>query len=726
MGWGCASRSDAKVEPLGPAALPVLIVRAYPRAPAMSAPLVRAPSPDSVPAQHIRGESDSPAAKTAEAGLKAPTATVLAFLALGLCNVVGWLLGGWGTSSDAGAASAATPWRVRVEAALFDGSHFLLAALVAWVLIAAACTARGRLGRSRTANGYARAANLAAVYGVASCLGAWLLPIDLTNYSQRQTFASPAIALALGVALVAGSIPAAVASGWLLRRPWGRLVAGGVLLVAAIVNAVVLPNDYFVMHLFAALSAAGVAASAWTGAKLPSAPTWARRAGWATAVGLALTGVVLQPSARAATTLATSTASVMSLWVARARSAVLQESAATAGDRSNDPWFRHRGEAPDVPPSGAPLLGPSPLVILITIDSLRADVVHSGQYDEKLPTLAALRERAVWFSNARASGTLTKTSLSGMMMGIHFSQQYWVDTGRYYTVGQDETKRFPTFLRQAGVRTINYRSIGWVRNGNILNGFAEDVYVPPPGKHYYTPSKPLFAKLLPRIEALGQEPAFIYAHLSDPHAPYNLGGTKGSPFERYLAEVAVVDKQLRRLVRLLEKTGLMSRTLLIVSADHGEAFGEHDSRTHGTTLYDEVLRVPLLFVFPGATPRRVDEQVTLLDVGPTVLDVFGLPTPGYMMGESLAPFLRGETPVLTRPILAENRLVQAWITRDRKKLIWDTQSGRKELYDLEADPAELDNLADDAEALAQPLADLKGFMETHRLRKEGYRTPYVR
>lgn len=170
----------------------------------------------------------------------------------------------------------------------------------------------------------------------------------------------------------------------------------------------------------------------------------------------------------------------------------------------------------------------------------------------------------------------------------------------------------------------------------------------------------------------------------------------------------------------------MSRTLLIVSADHGEAFGEHDSRAHGTTLYDEVLRVPLLFAFPGATPRRVDEQVTLLDVGPTVLDVFGLPTPGYMMGQSLAPFLRGESPVLTRPILAENRLVQAWITRDGKNLIWDTQSGRKELYDLEADPTELDNLADDAAALAQPLADPRAFVETHRLRKDGYRTPYVR
>lgn len=655
-----------------------------------------------------------------------PLATALAFAMAGLCNVVGWMLGGWIAPGAAAAASPGTPFRVRAEAALFDGAHFLLAGLVGWMLVATACKGLLWLSRGGGASWRGRAGTLLAVYAAALVLGALVLPIDLTNFSQRQTFASPAIALASGVALVAAAVPGGVACGWLLRRPWGRVVAGALLLVTAAVNALLLPNDYFVIHLFVTLVAVGVAASAWTGARLPSLPRWARTAGWSTAVGLALLGLGVEPSARAATTLATSTASVMSPWIARGRLALLQQRSTLAANRGDDPWFVGRAQAPDVPPSGPPLLGPSPLVILITVDALRADVVQSGKYDDKLPTLAALRDRAVWFSNARASGTLTKISLSGLMMGTYFSQQYWVDTGRYYTVGKDKTKRFPTFLRRAGVRTVNYRSIGWVRNGVVLGGFAEDVHVPATGKHYYTPSKPLFAKLLPRIEAMGPEPAFVFSHLSDPHSPYNLGGTKGSPFDRYLAEVAVVDKQLGRLVRLLEKKGLAGRSLLVISADHGEAFGEHDSRTHGTTLYDETLRVPLLFVFPGATPRRVDEPVTLLDVGPTVLDVFGLPTPGYMMGQSLGPFLRGENPVLTRPILAENRLAQAWITRDHKKLIWDTRTDRKELYDLEADPAELHNLADDPAALAEPLADLRAFVEAHRLRKDGYRTPYVR
>lgn len=669
--------------------------------------------------------------------LSPPIAAASAFLGVGAVNASGWLLLAplvpflargplAGVLADA-LPSASAPWAIRAEAAAFELAHFAAAGVLAFLLVAIGVRLLPHLVAALPL--LRRGAVPAAVYLPAVALGALLLPLDLTNFSQRQGALPPFVALSAGVLLVSAALPAGVAIGSRLRTRVGRYVAGAGLLAASALNALTLPNDYFVLHLFLTLGAIAVAASAWTGALAAAAAVPKRALPWLLAAcALAGVGLTLRPSARAASLLAKSTASVISPWIAASRERLgSRRTLVASGTPSTNPWFADRAQAPAVPPSRPPLFDEPPLVLLITVDALRADVVASGKHDRRLPTLAALRDRAVWFSNARATGTLTKLSISSLMLGTHFSQQYWVDKGRYHTIAEDETRRFPELLRAGGVRTLNFRSIVWLRNGNVLGGFDEDVHVYAKGeKNRYTPAAPVFAKLLPRLKRLDATPTFLFSHLSDPHAPYDLAKSKGSQFARYLAEVALVDEQLGRLVRLLDDTGLAARTLLIVSADHGEAFGEHGSRTHGTTLYDETLRVPLLMVFPGAQPRRVDDLVSLIDLGPTVLDIFGLPTPGTMMGQSLAPYLRGENPELDRPILAETRLMQAWITQDQKKLIVDTRTGRRELYDLRRDPAERDNLADDADAIAGPLADLERFIEVHRLRKDGYEPPFVR
>jgi arylsulfatase A-like enzyme len=248
-------------------------------------------------------------------------------------------------------------------------------------------------------------------------------------------------------------------------------------------------------------------------------------------------------------------------------------------------------------------------------------------------------------------------------------------------------------------------------------------------RHYYTPAQDIFAALLPRIEHIGPKPAFVWTHLSDPHAPYDLAGKNGSDFERYLGEVALVDRKLGELFEVLDQTGLADRTLVIISADHGEAFGEHRSRTHGTTVYDEGLRVPLFLVPPKTwhgTPRRIEQLASTLDIAPTVLDVFGLPTPGYMMGQSLVPFLRDQNPTLERPIAAEARQFRTLITPDRWKIIVDLQKNRSELYDLKNDPAEKHNLAGNADALREPRAILDAFFAAHELKRKGYKRLIVR
>lgn len=124
--------------------------------------------------------------------------------------------------------------------------------------------------------------------------------------------------------------------------------------------------------------------------------------------------------------------------------------------------------------------------------------------------------------------------------------------------------------------------------------------------------------------------------------------------------------------------------------------------------------MPLMIRAPGARPRRVNEPVSLVDLGPTVLDLMGVPTPCSFMGESLTPFLRGQDPKLTRPLLAERRYAQAMIFPDNTKAILDWKKGTEEIYDLERDPAETRNLCDElGPACAERLDVLRAFFLVH-------------
>jgi arylsulfatase A-like enzyme len=159
-----------------------------------------------------------------------------------------------------------------------------------------------------------------------------------------------------------------------------------------------------------------------------------------------------------------------------------------------------------------------------------------------------------------------------------------------------------------------------------------------------------------------------------------------------------------------------------VMSDHGEAFGEHGMTWHGTTLYDELLRVPLMIWTHAGPPRTVADPVSLMDLGPTILDLMGVATPARFMGQSLVPYLRGERPNLTRPILAEARLQRALVTPDGMKVIYDTRSQTVEIFDLNRDPKEEKNLF--GIAGDDPLGELRTFFQVHTLRRPGYEVPY--
>ena len=205
------------------------------------------------------------------------------------------------------------------------------------------------------------------------------------------------------------------------------------------------------------------------------------------------------------------------------------------------------------------------------------------------------------------------------------------------------------------------------------------------------------------------EPIFVWVHLFDPHAPWEAP----EPWRRrhpdpYSAEIAYVDFQTGRLIDAIAGAGRFERTLLVLTADHGEALGEHGEPTHGYFVYDATLRVPLLLRAGGRTGvslprgRRIDAPVLLSDVAPTLLHLLGLPPqPGD--GVSLAPLLRGE-PAPPRELALESvdpyyvfGAAPAFGVVDAGGEVW-IDLPRRERYAPAADPGELRNLYEPSQA----------------------------
>jgi hypothetical protein len=372
----------------------------------------------------------------------------------------------------------------------------------------------------------------------------------------------------------------------------------------------------------------------------------------------------------------------------------------------------------------------APVVVLVTVDALRADVLASGAHDARLPELVRLRTRGAYFPHAVAPGAQTSVSLSTMFTGRYFSSLEWQPHGRGRTrflyPAVDPTPRFPELLGRAGVGTASFIGLIFLSSYfGLTRGFAEETVVVTGRQHAH--AQAVMGPLLARLDRLGDgEPFFAYVHLMDAHEPYDRGRVKQGPaFARYLSEVEVVDRWIGKLARVLRQR-FPGRGYLLVSADHGEAFGEHGTHFHTKTLYEELVSVPLILWGPGIGARRWDQvRAGLVDVGPTVLAIFGMPPPEGSMGASLLPLVRGVRKDLVRPLFAEGRLRRAFFAPDGLKVIEDTVRKTVEIYDLVADPTESRNLFDGDRARAEPaVAALRAFFERHELRRHGYRPPF--
>jgi choline-sulfatase len=351
-----------------------------------------------------------------------------------------------------------------------------------------------------------------------------------------------------------------------------------------------------------------------------------------------------------------------------------------------------------------PATAARPNVLLVTIDTLRADALGCyGRVDAGTPVLDALATRGVRFETAIAPAPLTSPSHASILTGLLPVRHGVRDNGGY--VLPDEVASVAEAFRRAGYRTAGFvsgfplaRRFGFARG---LETFDDHFPRGNPRRAPYVERDAAGTTdvVLGWLGAGDPAPFFAWVHYYDPHAPYEAPPPFAERFRArpYQGEVAFVDVQLGRLLRRLGETGLAARTIVLVIADHGESLGEHGEETHGIFVYDATVRIPWILAGPGVPPRVVSRVgARVIDVAPTLLDLAGLPPLPGIDGRSLRPATTGD--MRDEPAYVESLSpllhlgwapLHAWRTR-RWKLI---EAPRVELYDLVEDPREEKNVA---------------------------------
>ncbi|HTA21360.1 MAG TPA: sulfatase-like hydrolase/transferase, partial [Polyangia bacterium] len=355
-------------------------------------------------------------------------------------------------------------------------------------------------------------------------------------------------------------------------------------------------------------------------------------------------------------------------------------------------------------------------ILIVTIDAFRGDRLGVAGYrrggKSLTPTIDALAARGAYFPHAWSQAPNTPRSFPSILTSRTPSGIAWDKPGVNYPNLLPSNRTFFEGLAGAGLTPIGiFSHFYFTADRGISKSFAEwsDEGAGTIAESNKDSASP---RIVPRVikrlaQAAARKERFVlWTHLFEPHSSYmphkefptTLTGVPGLE-EKYDYEIAFADLWLGKLLDAVKKLGLADDTAVVVMADHGEAWGEHKAYFHGTDLFDEQMRVPLVIAVPGQKPRVFDDQVALVDVGPTLLDMVGVTPFPTMRGHSLLPLLEGK-PRAAHPIFSEMLPATAWphhavmMVDGKYKLIHRVSDRRWELYDLGADPTEQRNLAD--------------------------------
>jgi arylsulfatase A-like enzyme len=397
---------------------------------------------------------------------------------------------------------------------------------------------------------------------------------------------------------------------------------------------------------------------------------------------------------------------------------------------------------------GKPRALAAPNVLFLVIDCLRADHLSATGYPRPTtPNLDALAREGVTFTHAFAQATWTRPSvptlLSGLYPSEHALQEFYRGEGG--AVMSPRLSDRVTTLAEA-VKAHGYRTGLVGEQAQLSRRFGLDQ-----GFDFYQShvgaARNIHSVLFDWLDS-SRQPFFAYLHYLEVHWPYcppaevrGTFDTFNSPLPvcrdwrglrkkletreivptpvdieafkaRYDEELMALDRELGLAFAELKAKGLWDNTLIVVTADHGEQFYEHGAGEHGKYLWDELLRVPLLFKLPASWPgergARLDTIVETRSIVPTVLEAIGAPAIPEVSAKSLVPWLIDRAPAgPPQPFVVAEIGSQVAVRDERWKMIADRDGKAFQLYDLQSDPGETRDVADtDRRELARLRADL--------------------
>ncbi len=359
----------------------------------------------------------------------------------------------------------------------------------------------------------------------------------------------------------------------------------------------------------------------------------------------------------------------------------------------------------EAPPKAGALIPSSaakPNIVLITLDTVRADHTSAYGYDKATtPNLARIARSATLFGHAYAVGCDTQRALMPLVSAKAFSET--AHDQREWSTIASSVDTVAERMKAAGYLTAAVTSFTWLsRERGFDQGFDsfDATYTEDhpergiTGPHAVRAARAFLAK-----HADDPRPVFLWVHLFDAHENYlphtGLDFGKGKP-GLYDGEIAYVDRQVGELFDTVRHSSRGATTAIFVHGSNGEALGEHDTHGHGKELYDEALRVPLLVSLPGQTgPQRFDAgAVSILDVPPTVLELGGANTDG-VSGKSLVPIVRGDLSATHEIVFAESSRKSAVVEWPLKLIISNEKKpkGALQLFDLSNDSGEIHDLS---------------------------------
>jgi choline-sulfatase len=358
-----------------------------------------------------------------------------------------------------------------------------------------------------------------------------------------------------------------------------------------------------------------------------------------------------------------------------------------------------------------------PNIILITLDSTRADRMgFLGGKGGLTPNLDELAKQSVVFDRAYAQSPGTLASHAALLTGTYPPYNHVSEFG----AGLAPTLPYlPDQLHAAGYQTAAFvGTLALDARDGFAPGFDRgfDSYdagfrLPKAGESRYRTvehrGSEVVARALDWLQRTGKGPFFVWLELNDPHAPYQPPAGYARAGSAYNGEIKYADAQVGRLLLALRTRKLYDGALIVVAADHGESLGAHGEQTHGVFLYDETIRVPLLFKFPQNKAANASAHVRLVDVAPTVLQVAGLPVPPQMQGQSLLRAMRqagvGEA-AYARSDYSQYAFGWSRLESWRAGKYLYIRAPKQELYDQESDPGATHNLAGSSQATAGTMA----------------------